>query len=112
MVCCGEDWWGRSVGPAFGVRTDWVVLGDLSSVSFPYYSSSLVFCITGHCKSEIMVPDSGQDDFQAKTAAFCTWIQQQPGTAVSPKIRIADLRAQGQGRGVSKTLSFSIVHNT
>ena len=51
-----------------------------------------------------MSSEPEQDDFQAKTDAFWDWIQQQPGTSISPKIRIADLRAQGQGRGVSKTI--------
>ena len=57
-----------------------------------------------------MSSDPRQNDFEAESNAFWTWIQQQPGTAVSPKIRVADLRAEGQGRGVSKTLSFSPPH--
>ena len=39
------------------------------------------------------------DDFQSKSAAFTSWLQQQ-GASLSSKIQIADLRAQNAGRGV------------
>ena len=44
--------------------------------------------------------DSDNDDFDSKTEAFMTWLQQRPGATISPKIRIADLRHIGAGRGV------------
>ncbi|KAL9102901.1 MAG: hypothetical protein Q9163_001993 [Psora crenata] len=42
------------------------------------------------------------DDFQLKTNSFGSWFKQRPGTRINSKIRIADLRAQGEGRGVAK----------
>ena len=47
-----------------------------------------------------MAPDLEHDSFQAKSDAFWKWVQQRPGTIISPKIRIADLRDQDQGRGI------------
>ncbi|KAL9129133.1 MAG: hypothetical protein Q9217_002343 [Psora testacea] len=46
---------------------------------------------------------SEDDDYETKTICFWRWFQQRPHTSVSPKICIADLRAQGQGRGVLAT---------
>ncbi|KAK2764889.1 hypothetical protein FQN54_008586 [Arachnomyces sp. PD_36] len=40
------------------------------------------------------------DDFQQESDNFLSWLTQRPGVAVNPKIYIADLRAQGAGRGV------------
>ena len=47
-----------------------------------------------------MPSNPGNGKFQAMTDVFWKWVQQRPGTTISPKIRIADLRNHGQGRGV------------
>lgn len=39
------------------------------------------------------------DDFQARSEAFITWLKQN-GATISNKIELADLRQQGAGRGV------------
>ena len=43
----------------------------------------------------------GADDvFQSKSDAFLDWFKGQPGTRLSRKIKLADLRVQGAGRGL------------
>ena len=49
-----------------------------------------------------MTSDQTKDLFQEQTDAFLTWIEQQQGTTINPKIRIDDLREHGQGRGVGE----------
>ncbi|KAG8532121.1 uncharacterized protein KY384_003758 [Bacidia gigantensis] len=39
------------------------------------------------------------DEFARKTDDFLQWIKHRQGTMISPKIKIADLRAEEQGRG-------------
>ncbi|KAM3071995.1 Ribosomal lysine N-methyltransferase 4 [Clarireedia jacksonii] len=39
------------------------------------------------------------DDFEARTAAFASWLAEM-GIRISPKITLADQRAEGRGRGV------------
>ena len=40
------------------------------------------------------------DDFHTRSAEFFSWLKQQDGVSVSPKIQLADLRSSGAGRGV------------
>ncbi|PGH03910.1 hypothetical protein AJ80_08612 [Polytolypa hystricis UAMH7299] len=40
------------------------------------------------------------DDFSSLSDAFMHWLKSNPGVRVNPKIKIADLRFQGSGRGV------------
>lgn len=45
--------------------------------------------------------DMEAENFQQMSAEFMTWLKQQPGIAVSPKIQLADFGFRGAGRGVS-----------
>ncbi|MCJ1247206.1 hypothetical protein MMC30_004420 [Trapelia coarctata] len=63
----------------------------------------------------------GDDDgaFQQETVQFMNWFQAQPGTSISPKIELADLRSRGAGRGViavedieENEMLFRIPHST
>lgn len=40
------------------------------------------------------------DDFQQKSDNFMTWLKQRPGASISSKIRVADKRRYGAGRGI------------
>ncbi|KMP02239.1 hypothetical protein DIZ76_010123 [Coccidioides immitis] len=41
-----------------------------------------------------------EDEFAQRSNSFMGWLKQHPGVRVNPKIRIADLRPTGAGRGV------------
>ncbi|WEW61954.1 Ribosomal lysine N-methyltransferase 4 [Emydomyces testavorans] len=43
---------------------------------------------------------AADDDFAQRSDAFMNWLKQHPGVRVSSKIKIADLRPNGAGRGV------------
>lgn len=45
-------------------------------------------------------PDA--EGFQQQSDNFMSWLQATPGVQLNPKIRLADLRANGAGRGVGK----------
>lgn len=49
-----------------------------------------------------MATATDDGSFSAKTARFITWLQQLPGTSVSAKIQVADLRYINSGRGISQ----------
>jgi N-lysine methyltransferase SETD6 len=52
--------------------------------------------------------NGGEDDFNAKSAAFLSWLQKpEIGASISPKIRLADLRDQDAGRGVVATTDIA-----
>jgi hypothetical protein len=40
------------------------------------------------------------DDFQQKSDNFMSWLKQRPGASISSKIRVADKRRYGAGRGI------------
>lgn len=40
------------------------------------------------------------DRFSQLSDEFMSWLKQRPGVKVSPKIKIADLRSEGAGRGI------------
>ena len=44
---------------------------------------------------------TSNDDFHSKTSEFLTWLRERPGTIISPKIEITDLRHHNAGRGIS-----------
>ncbi|KAI9826886.1 MAG: hypothetical protein M1832_005825 [Thelocarpon impressellum] len=47
----------------------------------------------------------GMDSFQRTTQAFMEWFMKAPNTIVNPKVRLADLRGQGAGRGLGNLIS-------
>lgn len=55
-----------------------------------------------------MATSPAKDDFQASTATFLEWVQRQPGTIISPKIKIADMRELNAGRGIGKISSSNM----
>ena len=52
--------------------------------------------------------NSEYDEFNSRTTAFMRWMRQLPGTRVSSKIQLADLRDQRAGRGIGISLSFNM----
>ena len=49
-----------------------------------------------------MASYASNDAFYAKTLDFVKWLQDRPGTTISRKLEITDLRAYNAGRGVGK----------
>lgn len=46
---------------------------------------------------------SDSPNFQEQSENFISWLEANPGVKVNPKIRLADLRSSGAGRGVGKS---------
>lgn len=61
---------------------------------FPPKGISPVMSSTAH------FPDA--EGFQQQSDNFMSWLQASPGVQLNPKLRLADLRATGAGRGVGK----------
>ena len=53
-------------------------------------------------------PDT--EGFQQQSDHFMLWLQASPGVQLNPKLRLADLRASGAGRGVGKWLKYFPKH--
>jgi hypothetical protein len=50
------------------------------------------------------------EGFQQQSDNFMSWLQASSGVQLNPKLRLADLRASGAGRGVGKWLKYSLQH--
>ncbi|KAK7205767.1 hypothetical protein BZA70DRAFT_276993 [Myxozyma melibiosi] len=50
---------------------------------------------------------TNQDDFDARSQAFLSWLQSEPGAQISSSIKLADLRSQNQGRAVLATTEIA-----
>jgi hypothetical protein len=48
------------------------------------------------------------DQFEEITAAFLSWLSE-VGVSISPKMQLVDLRSEGRGRGVSKSIFIAVV---
>jgi hypothetical protein len=49
-------------------------------------------------------PDT--EGFQQQSDNFMSWLQASSGVQINPKLRLADLRESGAGRGVGKWLKY------
>lgn len=45
---------------------------------------------------------ASNDAFHAETSDFLNWLRERPGTTISHKLQITDLRNHNSGRGVRK----------
>lgn len=79
----------------------------------PFLREHNSFCLLGSSLKTTatvitkMLPTSHSEDadsFGRLSDDFLAWLACQPGVRVSPKIQIADLRFQGAGRGVGKSI--------
>lgn len=52
-----------------------------------------------------MASHVSNDVFYARTSGFLEWLRDRPGTTISCKIEIIDLRAYNAGRGIGKDTS-------